>query len=270
MNALRHPKESGYFLLAAVIGGGLWLAILLGTFGLALLWLLFTGLSLWIVGQLYRAALFGNAVKVSERQYPQVHAMMREACARVGLAPAPDCFLVNGQGAINAAAVRFLSGRYVLLMSDLVDLMLKRGAEDELRMVVGHEVAHHAAGHTGVWRRLVVMPAMFVPFLGAAHSRACELTADRIGGALTDNAPATLRALVSLAAGSESLASDTDIGEFANQDYSVPPIAGFVHELYSTHPRMTRRVLELSAFSGAPLTADTRPPAGDADVTADP
>jgi len=150
---------------------------------------------------------------------------------------------------VNAFAVKFLSTRYIILMSDLVDLMLKRGKMDELAMIIGHELGHHAAGHTNFRRTLLIQPALFIPLLGSAYSRSCELTADRIGYALTKNLLASQNALVAIALGSESLANHTDIQEFIQQEIEIPPFMGFIHKIFSTHPRMTFRVSELSMFN---------------------
>ncbi len=133
-------------------------------------------------------------------------------------------------------------------MSDLVDLMLKRNKIDELSMIIGHELGHHAAGHTNPWKNLLLKPATFIPLLGAAYGRACELTADRIGYAVTRNHTAAQNALVAIALGSESLANDTNIDEFLLQEKEIPEFMGFIHKIFSTHPRMTRRVIEIANF----------------------
>ena len=91
-------------------------------------------------------------------------------------------------------------------------------------------------------------PATFIPLLGAAYGRACELTADRIGCDVTKNLLASQNALVSIALGSESLANDTNIEEFLLQENEIPEFMGFIHKISSSHPRMTRRVIEISNF----------------------
>jgi Zn-dependent protease with chaperone function len=202
-------------------------------------------MGLWIAQQFFKAVIFGNAVRVTENQYPKINEIVKNNCTELGLVAIPDVFIVNGQGAVNAVAIKFLSKKYVLLFSDLVDLMLKRDEINELKMVIGHELAHHAAGHTNVGRNLLIGPAKFVPFLGPAYSRACELTADRIGHKLTEDGEASKRALISIASGSESLASDVNIEAFKNQEAEIPPFFGFLHEIFGTHPRMTKRIMEI-------------------------
>lgn len=126
--------------------------------------------------------------------------------------------------------------------------MLKRGRMVELSTIIGHELAHHAAGHTSFLRNLLIWPGRIVPFLGGAYGRACELTADRIGLALTGDLQAAQNALIAITSGSQSLADQTDIEAFIRQENDIPSVMGFVHKVFSTHPRMTRRVIELQNY----------------------
>ena len=248
VNSLRHPKEKAYLTASAVVGGLVWLILLIITFGLILFWLILAVISLWIAGQFFKAELFGNSVKVSENQYPEIYNIVQECSKSLNLSEIPDAFIINSSGTTNAIAIRLLSKKYVLLYSELIDLMILNKQDmgmDELKMIIGHELAHHAAGHTSSLKNFLLMPAMFIPFLGNAYSRACELTADRIGAAFTQDMEASKRALVALACGSDALAGETNIESFLQQEKDVPSIAGFISELYSSHPRMTIRIKEL-------------------------
>ena len=246
VNSLRHSKEQVYFGAAAVVGGIMWLILLLITVGTILLWAIPVAIIAWVSEQFFKAQMFGNSVKVSENQYPEIHNIVQGCSRSLGLSRIPNVFVINSSGVTNAMAVRFLSKKYVLLYSELIDLMLlNREDMNELKMLIGHELAHHAAGHVNPLRRLLVMPAMFIPFLGNAYSRACELTADRIGAAFTQDIEASKRALVALACGSDALVGKTNVESFIQQERDVPSIAGFMSELYSSHPRMTIRLMEL-------------------------
>jgi Zn-dependent protease with chaperone function len=248
VNTLRHPKEQVYLGAAAVVGGLVWLILLVITAFTILLWAIPVAIFLWITGQFFKAQLFGNSVKVGENQYPEIYNIVQECSKSLNISPIPDVFIINSSGTTNAIAFRFLSKKYVLLYSELIDLMIlnKQGiGMDELKMIIGHELAHHAAGHTSLLKNILLMPAKFIPFLGNAYSRACELTADRIGAAYTQDVEASKRALVALACGSDALADKTNIESFLQQEKDVPSIAGFISELYSSHPRMTIWIKEL-------------------------
>lgn len=242
--ALRHPKERLFFALGAVLGGLGWV-VLVWVAWLFLLPLVFV---FWLTGLYIRAHLYGHAVGLSEEQFPRLHAMVGEMAAGLGLAKPPAVFVLSGQGALNALAMRFFSGRYILLYGELVDLMLRRGAFTELRMIIGHELAHHALDHVNFWKRLLLTPAFFIPFFGAAYSRACELSADRVGMMLARDHAAARRALLALALGSEALAAEVKPEVFVAQEKHVPKVIGFLMELFATHPRMTKRMIELDGF----------------------
>lgn len=246
VDTMRHPKEQVYFGAAAVVGGIIWLILLVISVGTILIWAIPIAIIAWVSEQFFKAQIFGNSVRISESQYPEIYDLVQECSRSLELSKIPEVFVINSSGTTNAMAVRFLSKKYVLLYSELIDLMiLNRENMDELKMLIGHELAHHAAGHVNPLKRLLMMPAMFIPFLGNAYSRACELTADRIGAAFTQDAEASKRALLALACGSDALVSKTDIEAFKQQERNVPSIAGFISELYSSHPRMTIRIMEL-------------------------
>ena len=245
--SLRHPKESAYFALAALAAGVAWLFLI--WIVLLVGWLLIIPLAIiwWLAEQFFRAQLLGNAVKVSEAQFPEIHTMVTDYCRRLGLSRAPEVYIVNSDGLVNALAVRRLRGKYILLMSGLVDLLLSTGSLDELGSVLGHELGHHAMGHTSPWRGLFLAPGLVVPFLGAAYSRACELTADRVGMWLAGSKDAAIRGLAALACGSRALAPSLNLASFLAQEREVEGFFAFLNDLFSTHPRITKRVEELQA-----------------------
>lgn len=248
VNKLRHPKEKFYFTVAAAVGGLVWLGLLLGTMGMVLIFAAMAAVPLWIAQQFFKAEVYGNAVRVSERQYPELHKVVRQCAKELGLKEVPDVFVTSGGGALNALAIKFIGRQYVILYAELVDLMLSQQRVGELHMVVAHELAHHAAGHTDWKKNLLMWPAMWMPYIGGAYGRACEFTADRLGAAVVGDLEAAKRALVMLAAGTTTLR--TDIKAFAQQEAEIPPFFGYINEVYATHPRMTRRVRELDDLEG--------------------
>ena len=248
VNALRHGKEKTYYMVAAAVGGLVWLSVVLGTLGIALLVLPMIALPIWMSQQFFKASVLGHAARVSERQYPQIHAMVESSAKAMGLEKVPQVFVVNGEGMINALAIKFLDGQYVVLYASLVDMMVERKMARELKMVIAHELAHHAAGHTSFWRNLLIMPAKYIPYVGMAYGRACEFTADRLAAAVVGDIEASKRALVAIAIGVKTLRTDVDA--FVAQEADMPAFFGFVNEVYSSHPRMTRRIMELETIRG--------------------
>ncbi len=240
---LRHPKEEAYFIMGAVAGGFVWFLIIW------FVWIFLIPLAIvsWLAEQFFMAQVLGNSVKVSKSQYPEINEIVESHCRTLRLTSRPDVYVLNGNGLVNALAIRFLRKKHVILFGDLVDLMLASGSTSELSSVIGHELGHHAAGHTSIWRQLLLWPSRFVPFFGYAYLRACELTADRIGMYLAGNKDAAIRGLIALACGSRALMPNTSIDAFKNQERMLPEFFAFLLNLWSTHPRITKRVLELES-----------------------
>lgn len=270
LGSLRHNKEEIYGTIAMVVGGLFWLMLLFGTSGGILFTIIPLAITLFIADQVFRVVIFGDAVRVSERQFSDINGLVRQCASDMGLDRVPHVFVVNSAGMANALAVKFLSTRYVILYSQLIDLMDAK----KMGMVVAHELAHHAAGHVNFWKKLLMVPAHFVPFLGAAYSRACELTADRIAASWLRDHEASKSALLALACGSMRLSQNLNIEAFREQEAMVPPIIGFIYNLFSPHPRMTSRIIELDEFfrdsvgySHTSAQGNWPPPGNDGDAT---
>lgn len=245
IDKLRHYKESRYRTISLIIGGLIWIPSIFALFPILILLMVM----LWISEKYFQVNLFGNAVHVGQQQYAEIYEMTQKMAQQLGLQKMPEIFIVNSQGLTNALAVKFLSKKYVILYSNLVDLLWEEGgSQDKIRAIIAHELAHHAAGHTKFWINLIMKPAHFIPFLGAAYSRACEFTADRISAAIVNNQLACTAALITLASGCRSLQSQTSQEEFLEQEHRVPGFFGFVQEILSSHPRMTRRVIAIREF----------------------
>ena len=156
----------------------------------------------------------------------------------LGLKEAPKAFLYNSNGLFNAFARRLLGGRYVFLTSALVDA----NSDEQVRFVIGHEIGHHAAGHLNPWLNFVKLPAHLVPFLMSAYSRSREYSCDSIGAYLSKDPAASRGALQMLGCGCRRLNASMNCEAFLAQEAMVPPVFGFLTEIFRSHPRLTRRV----------------------------
>jgi len=119
----------------------------------------------------------GNAVRVSERQFPQLHRLATVHARRLGLKQVPAVYVMESGGLLNAFATRFLGRDFVVVYSDVLELALAQ--EAAVGFIVGHELAHIWRGH--LKHRWLTTPGRLFPYLGAAYSRACEYTCDRVG-----------------------------------------------------------------------------------------
>jgi len=198
----------------------------------------------------FRSKLYGESLLVSSRQYPRLHAALKNASESLGLSEPPLMFVVNSSGSINALAVRFLKNRYVILYGSLLDLYLDDDSDvEELRFIIGHELGHHAAGHCHWFKEMFLAPAKIIPFLGLSLSRSREFSADRLGYLVAGSFEGSARGLASLAHGSKALNALTNTEVFENQEAERPALVAFVDQLFATHPRLSLRVKKLREFA---------------------
>jgi len=236
MNELVYPRERTLGAITLVLGLLVWLGLIVGTFGIALIGLAL-GFVLYLFGQSTLIAhIKGNGVELSESQFPDLHAQFVECCDRLQIATRPQAYVLNGNGGMNAFATRFLGTQYVVLLSDVVDAMEKHA--DGVRFYLGHELGHlrmkHLRGHLLRW------PVLWLPLLGAAYSRARESTCDRHGLACCTSPDGAAQALAALSAGSARW-QQLDLKAYRKQaGYSSGFWMSF-HELISGYPWLTKR-----------------------------
>lgn len=253
---VRLAKEKAYGILTLLAGAMIWALIISGVWsglqsdnpqtvvltklylGYAVAIALFFLVSSW----LYRASAFGNMILLGPRQFPELYAMVVSGAQALGMDNPPKTFLYNSNGLFNAFARRLFGGRYVFLTSALVEAT----DDEQVRFVIGHELGHHAAGHLNPWKNFIRFPAVFVPFLYSAYSRAREYTCDRIGARLSHNPVASRGALQMLGCGCRRLNHAMNCEAFLEQEALVPPVSGFVNEIFRSHPRLTRRVAAIN------------------------
>lgn len=254
MRELVHPKESLYFAAAAVIGVMIYALLVVSIIGL--FYIAFGALIFLFISGLFTGTFRGNAVRVSEEQLPDVHRMVEHLSREMGFRETPAVYVMQAGGVLNALALRFLGRNFVVLYSDVVELARRQGAS-ALAFVVAHELAHHHRGHTG-WRRLLVLPALWIPFLGSAYSRACEYTCDAYGAHWC---PAgAVDGLLVLAAG-KRLYRDVDPAAFARQAETERGFWVWLAEATSTHPNLPKRVAAVRGrvLAAAPLDQPAQP-----------
>jgi Zn-dependent protease with chaperone function len=181
----------------------------------------------------------GNAVRVSERQFPQLHRLATAHSRRLGLKQVPAVYVMESGGLLNAFATRFLGRDFVIIYSDVLELALAQG-EAAVGFIMGHELAHVWRGH--LKHRWLTTPGRFFPYLGAAYSRACEYTCDRVGAFCQPDG--AISGLLALAAGKQ-LHAHVDVKEYAAQAVSDQSFWIRRAELMSSHPLLPKRVAAL-------------------------
>src|SRR2546427_305255 len=178
----------------------------------------------------------GNGVLGSAPQFPLLNRLVASHAQRLGLSYTPTVYVLESGGILNAFATKLLGRKFVIVNADVLALAVRQG-EAVVSFIVGHELGHHWRGHLK-WRWLTT-PGRLVPYLGAAYSRACEFTCDRVGAYCEPSG--AIAGLLVLAAGSW-LHQHVNAHEFARQAEADRGFWIRRAELVSSHPRLPRRV----------------------------
>jgi Zn-dependent protease with chaperone function len=205
--------------------------------------------------QALRSFALGSAVRLGERQLPQVWVLHREAFNALDIEDVPDLYLAQWPFA-NAYTIG-TERPIVLLESELVRLL----DADGQRAVLAHEAAHVHSDHVlyqtalaiilelGPGTRLPMLaglPMMAIKMALLEWFRAAELSCDRAAALVTRDPNAVCRALMTLAAG--ELSHQLNLEEFIEQGRVYEDAKGadrlmrLFNDLNLTHPLPVRRV----------------------------
>jgi len=204
--------------------------------------------------QLGRHQLLGNAVRVSERQFPRIHGITKRACDTLQIR-APQVFVVNSP-TFNAGTLGTNDDSFILIHSAL----LEHYSDEELAAVIGHECGHihnsHVAYLTAL-HYLTYMAGMFVPWILQpalvalrTWSRRAEITCDRAGMLVSRVAE---RAITKLAVGSSRLHEEFNVDAFLEQHEESSQGIGRFMEVFATHPWLPKRLLAMRVFAESRL-----------------
>lgn len=237
MKELVYPHERTLGAVTLVLGLLVWLALIVGTFGIALIVLAVGFIAYLFIQSTLIAHIKGNGVELTETQFPDLYAQFEACCNQLQMSGRPKAYILNGNGGLNAFATKFLGTQYVVLLTDVVDAMSKHA--DGVRFYIGHELGHLRMKHLS--GSLLRWPVLWLPLLGAAYSRARESTCDRHGLACSGTPEGAARALGALAAGSERW-KDLAIDDYRRQARHTSGFWMSFHELTAGYPWLTKRV----------------------------
>ena len=243
---LIYKNERSLFVLSALLAATLWLAFIVGTLGMALVYILFVLVMYLFAQSAFISYLKGTAVKITPEQFPDLHQRVVRACQKLGIARVPDAYLVHGNGIFNALATRFLGRNFIALYSDVVDALAPR--PDALDFLIGHELGHIHRRHL-LWGPLL-WPASILPLLGAAYSRAREYTCDLYGLACCKDTQDACYGLAALAAGGQRWQT-LSTEHYAAQTDATSGFWMSFHELIGDYPWLVKRMENLRARGNA-------------------
>ncbi|MEI7475589.1 MAG: M48 family metallopeptidase [bacterium] len=233
-------KENTYFYISLVVSVLLYILCVLSIVGIT--YIIEFAIFFFMVQGFFIGNIRGNAIKINQNQFPEIHDIAQVASVKLGLKKVPDIYVLQSGGLLNALATKFLDRDFVIIYSDVLELGYKQGI-DALEFIICHEFAHIKRKH--LEKHLLLLPSLFIPFLGSAYSRACEYTCDRIAAYLQPKG--AVEGLLVLAAGKE-LYSKVNIKEFILSAQSESGFWSWVAEIYASHPHLYKRLKEVQVF----------------------
>jgi Zn-dependent protease with chaperone function len=207
--------------------------------------------------QVGKHQLLGHAVKVSDRQFPRIYRITKQASDTLQITM-PQVFIVN-QPTFNAGTLGTNEDSFIMVHSALVD----QYSDEELLTVIGHECGHihnsHVAYLTAL-HYLTYMAGMFLPWILQpalvalrTWSRRAEITCDRAGMLVAKDQQAAERAITKLAVGSRKLYEEFNLDAFLEQHEEGSQGIGRYMEVFATHPWLPKRVLAMRVFGDSQL-----------------
>ncbi|MGO4479100.1 M48 family metalloprotease [Massilia sp. 2TAF26] len=241
---LVYRNEERLFRLMLVWSLLVWGVLLLITFGLALVYLLFGFLFYCVAQSALISYIKGNGVRITEEQFPDLKQQISACCRKLGLDEEPQAYLMQMGGMLNAFATRFLGRHFLVLYSDVVDGLADN--PDALNFYIGHEIGHIKRKHLH-WAT-ILMPASALPLIGPAYSRAREYTCDRHGLAACDNPQNAEHGLAVLAAGGKR-ARMMNRRAYVDQAGQTEGFWMSFHELVGDYPWLVKRMAAVRALA---------------------
>ncbi len=242
---LVYRYEKPLFVISLVISLLFWLALIVGTLGVALVYVLFFFVFYLFVQSGFISYLKGTAVRITPQQFRDLSERVHTCSKQLGMQRVPEAYLLHGDGIFNAFATRFLGRNFIVLYADVVDAL--EAHPDAINFYIGHELGHVHRKHL-LWGP-VLFPAGILPILGAAYSRAREYTCDLYGLACCKDPKDATLGVAALAAGGKRWRT-LDLPRYAAQAQASGGFWMSFHELTGDYPWLVKRMSRILVGSG--------------------
>jgi Zn-dependent protease with chaperone function len=188
------------------------------------------------------SAIRGNSVRLSEKQFPAVYAILQDHCRRLGMTEVPELFLTAG--GIEPFSVTYSSWRenYIVLHQAIFDIDARKSI-DVLAFTLAHELGAIRLNQTAIWNEMLLTYVSAIKWFRNPLERARTYSRDRYGAALS---PTGFRGLLINAVG-RRLMEDVDIPDYLAQFRRYGGFWSYANAFFEPKPQVFIRLGQLKA-----------------------
>ncbi|OLP16425.1 peptidase M48 [Leptolyngbya sp. 'hensonii'] len=217
--------------------------------------------------QVFYLENIASSILVSDRQMPQLHTLLQEACQILDLEP-PELYV--RQNPVPNAYTFAIRGKqpFIVIHTSLLELL----TPEETQAVIAHELGHLKCEHSVylTLANLIILAAGQLPNLGGLLAQAlqtqilewvrcAEFTCDRAALLATQDPRVMMSTLMKLTGGSPSLVSQLNLEAFIDQaraydQISLTEMGEMLKQAQTaarTHPVPVLRAREIDRWAGS-------------------
>lgn len=186
------------------------------------------------------ASVRGNSVRLSEQQFPEVYAVLKEHCRRLGMRRIPELFITAGSIAPFSRTFSSWRENYIVLHQIVFDIDdLKK--IDVVSFLLAHELGAIRLNQTAVWNEMLLTYVSAIKWLRNPLERVRTYSRDRYGAALS---PSGFRGLLINSIG-RRLMEHVDIEEYLTQMRAYGGFWAATNVFFEGRPQVFSRLQRL-------------------------
>jgi hypothetical protein len=201
------------------------------------------------------ASVRGNSIRLSDRQFPEIYAILRDHCRRLGMNNIPELFITGSS--IQPFSRTFSSWRenYIVLHQIVFDTD-DRKTLDVISFILAHELGAIRLNQTAVWNEMLLTYISSIKWLRNPLERVRTYSRDRYGAALS---PTGFRGLLINAVG-RRLMDRVNIEEYLAQERRYGGFWSSVNVFFDPKPQVFTRLRKLHDAGYRYQPWETQPP----------